>query len=151
MTRPRLRVDRGQPLWFLKVAVLTGIALMPVSVRYFTRAQAFFQPDPTPLEKPRPLISLELDPANAHEKVVKALGSQEFSHDTEDSRTGSIEARGPDPRTPGAFDRVIIWLERDYQEPSKRANMNLSGLTGDGNPTRVMLDGRLKDRFENFK
>jgi hypothetical protein len=76
--------------------------------------------DPTPLERPIPLSIVKID---IHfillDVIADTLESYKFDIVRKDEREQLIEAKRLDSPDSKDHDKVLIWLERDFQEPQK--------------------------------
>ena len=76
--------------------------------------------DPTPLERPIPLCIVKID---THfillDLIADTLESYKFDVVRKDEREQLIEAKRLDKPDSKDHDKVLIWLERDFQEPYK--------------------------------
>jgi len=83
-------------------------------------AQQIVSVDPNPLKRPTPLVVVKTDDAEALLKsIVDAVKNAGFDITTADFREAMIEAQKQDNQPSKGYDRVIIWLERDFLDPSK--------------------------------
>ena len=76
--------------------------------------------DPTPFERPIPLSIVKVD---THfillDVIADTLESYKFDIVRKDEREQLIEAKRLDKPDSKDHDKVLIWLERDFQEPQK--------------------------------
>jgi hypothetical protein len=80
--------------------------------------------DPTPLVRPSPLAVLQTpEPAGVLNRIAVIVRSQGFIVSQLNVADQVIEARRPDPARAKAYDKVLIWLERDFNEPAARVKI----------------------------
>ena len=107
---------------FLLVSTIS-LALVPQSARPQQPAPEL---NPMPLERPAPLARIK---ATDPEKVMKAIADilRKFSYQIDRSQAASVDARRFDapnrPNTESEYDRVIVWLERDFDKPLDYVNV----------------------------
>ena len=76
--------------------------------------------DPMPLARPVPLAVLKPhDPAMLLEQIVTTVKGAGFSITRIDENDQVIEAKRVDAAPSKNYDRVIVWLERDFRDPLK--------------------------------
>jgi hypothetical protein len=120
--------------------VISAIATLCFPGR--TPAQALFKTDPTPLERPAPLKTLKSgDTAKICAAVAKALTDNGFKVTNQDCDVGEFEATKK-TSTDGEFDKVLIWLERDFEKPKDIVKLyfiygRYEPLAGHPDPVRI--------------
>jgi hypothetical protein len=76
--------------------------------------------DPTPLERPFPLYIMKIDTNFILlDLIADTLESYKFNIVRRDDREQLIEAQRLDAPNSKDHDKILIWLERDFQEPKK--------------------------------
>lgn len=76
--------------------------------------------DPTPLERPLPLHIMKIDTNFILlDLIADTLENYKFNIVRRDDREQLIEAQRLDAPNSKDHDKVLIWLERDFQEPQK--------------------------------
>ncbi|HKV60305.1 MAG TPA: hypothetical protein VJO16_00200 [Candidatus Acidoferrum sp.] len=116
-----------------------------------TPAQALFKTDPTPLERPAPLKTLKSgDTAKICDAIAKALTDNGFKVTNQDCDVGEFEATKK-TRTDGEFDKVLIWLERDFEKPKDVVKLfflygRYETLAGHAEPVRISITVADEDR-----
>ncbi len=76
--------------------------------------------DPTPFEKPMPLSIIRVDTNLVLLNIIAdTLARYKFDLVRRDDREQVIEAKRMDASDSKDHDRVLIWLEKDFQEPEK--------------------------------
>lgn len=76
--------------------------------------------DPTPLERPIPLSIIKVDSNLALLDIIAdTLAIYKFDLVRRDDREQVIEAKRMDAANLKDHDKVLIWLEKDFQEPEK--------------------------------
>jgi hypothetical protein len=80
--------------------------------------------DPTPLARPSPLAVLQTpDPANVLDRIAVIVRNQGFVVSQLNVSDQVIEARRPDAARAKAYEKVLIWLERDFNQPATRVKI----------------------------
>ncbi len=116
-----------------------------------TPAQALFAPDPTPLERPAPLKTLKSgDTAKICDAIAKALADNGFKVTNQDCDVGEFEA-AKKTSTDGEFDKVLIWLERDFEKPKDAVKLffrygRYETLAGHADPVRIRTTAADEER-----
>ena len=116
-----------------------------------TRAQALFKTDPTPLERPVPLKTLKSgDAAKICDAIAKALTDNGFKVTNQDCDVGEFEATKK-TSTDGEFDKVLIWLERDFEKPKDAIKLffrygRYETLAGHPEPVRIQATAADEER-----
>jgi hypothetical protein len=127
-------------------------------------AQAIFRTDPTPLERPAPLKTLKSgDAAKICDAIGKALTDNGFKVTNQDCDAGEFEAT-KETNAAGESDRVLIWLERDFEKPKDAIKLyflygRYETLAGHPEPVRIVTTaadevqnvGALKDSLTSLK
>lgn len=76
--------------------------------------------DPAPLERPLPLSIMEIDTNFILlDLIADTLESYKFNIIRRDDREQLIEAQRLDTPDSKDHDKILIWLERDFQAPQK--------------------------------
>jgi hypothetical protein len=142
--------------------VVAGVAVLCFPGR--TPAQALFKTDPTPLERPAPLKTLKSgDAAKICDAIGKALTDNGFKAANQDCDSGEFEATKK-TNAAGEFDKVLIWLERDFEKPKEVIKLyflygRYETLAGHPEPVRIVTNpadelqnvGALKDALTSLK
>jgi hypothetical protein len=121
----------------LIIAVVAGLLFPKLAT-----AQALFTPDPTALERPAPLKTLKTpDTAKVCEAITKTLAGNGFKTTHDDCDLGEFEATKK-TNAAGEFDKVVIWLERDFEKPSQALRLyflygRFETLAGHQEPVRI--------------
>lgn len=129
-----------------------------------TPAQALFKTDSTPLERPAPLKTLKSgDAAKICDAIGKALTDNGFKAANQDCDAGEFEATKK-TNSAGEFDKVLIWLERDFEKPKDAIKLyflygRYETLAGHPDPVRIVTTradeeqnvGALKDSLTSLK
>ncbi len=107
----------------LLFASLISLALLPQTARPQQPAPEL---NPVPLERPEPLARIKAsDPAQVVSAVADIL--RKFSYQIDRSGAASLDARRFDvpnkPEAEAEYDRVIVWLERDFDRPLDYVNV----------------------------
>jgi hypothetical protein len=129
--------------------VVAAIAALCLPGR--TSAQALFAPDPTPLERPAPLKTLKSgDTAKICDAIAKALTDNGFKVTNQDCDVGDFEATKK-TSTAGEFDKVLIWLERDFEKPKDAVKLyfrygRYETLAGHPEPVRIRTTATDEER-----
>lgn len=116
-----------------------------------TSAQALFAPDPTPLERPAPLKTLKSgDTAKICDAIAKALTDNGFKVTNQDCDVGDFEGTKK-TSTAGEFDKVLIWLERDFEKPKDAVKLyfrygRYETLAGHPEPVRIRTTATDEER-----
>jgi hypothetical protein len=108
----------GSPMWIASGCFSIVVLLV------FAFPVASQQPAPkvdmTPLARPGPLAVIRVqDPATLLAKVADVLRRGGFLLRQTDTRDQFIDATRPDSAPSKNYDRVLVWLERDFQDPSQ--------------------------------
>ncbi len=117
----------------------------------FATAQALFTPDPTPLERPAPLKTLRTaDTAKVCEAITKTLADNGFKTTRDDCDLGEFEATKK-TNAAGEFDKVVIWLERDFGKPREALRLyflygRFETLAGHQEPVRIKTTSADEER-----
>ena len=110
--------------------------------------------DSTPFERPRSIcIFSTSDVRNAFQKIVAIVANQGFKSDGVDWSNGQLSAWRSDSESSPNQDKILLWLERDFEQPQSKARLYLLygryeqffGVSGD--LTRVKIDAD----FENHQ
>jgi hypothetical protein len=142
--------------------VVAGVAVL--CFPGLTRAQALFKTDPTPLERPTPLKTLKSgDATKICDAIAKALTDNGFKVANQDCDAGEFEATKK-TNAAGEFDKVLIWLERDFEKPKDAIKLyflygRYETLAGHPEPVRIVATaadeqqnvGALKDSLTSLK
>jgi hypothetical protein len=129
-----------------------------------TPAQTPFATDPTPLERPAPLKTFKTgDAAKLCDVIVKALTDSNFKVTNQDCDAGEFAAEKKTNRD-GELDKVVIWLERDFEKPKDAIKLyfrygRFETLLGHPEPVRISTTpadedrnvGPLKDALKSLK
>jgi len=76
--------------------------------------------DPNPLERPLPLSIMKIDTNFILlDLIADTLESYKFNIVRRDDKEEVLEAKRVDTPDSKDHDKVLIWLERDFQEPQK--------------------------------
>jgi len=96
-----------------------------VLVPTHAQTQAMAPPiDRTKLERPFPVVTAEFSDIEKFYSSVRAkIEGAGFRVQREDSRNGVIEASKPDPGSTGGEDRIVVWIERDLQQPLSKVQV----------------------------
>jgi hypothetical protein len=121
-------------------AIFAAIALFCFPV--LTPAQTPFATDPTPLERPAPLKTLKTaEAAKLCDAILKALTDNSFKVTNQDCDVGEFAAERKTNRD-GELDKVVIWLERDFEKPNNAIKLyfrygRFETLLGHPEPVRI--------------
>jgi hypothetical protein len=130
-------------------AIVTAIAAL--CFPGLTPAQTPYKTDPTPLERPAPLKTLKTgDAAKLCDAIAKALTDNGFNVTNQDCDIGEFEATKK-TTTDGEFDKVVIWLERDFEKPNDAIKLyfrygRFETLLGHPEPVRISTTPADEDR-----
>jgi hypothetical protein len=141
------------------VAAVAGLLLPSL-----TTAQALFTPDPTPLERPAPLKTIKSgETVKICEAILKALADNSFKVKNQDCDLGEFEGT-KNTNSPGEFDKVLIWMERDFEKPKDATKLyflygRFETLAGHPEPVRIRTTpadedhnvGTLKEALTSIK
>ncbi|UCD18438.1 MAG: hypothetical protein JSV44_05890 [Candidatus Zixiibacteriota bacterium] len=76
--------------------------------------------DPCPLERPSPIaVAVTNDSTDLAEGLRDVLTDEGFNIVFSSPVESHFEARRPDSAQPGDYDRVVVWLERGFHNPSR--------------------------------
>jgi len=110
--------------------------------------------DPEPLERPRPLATVDsADPSAVLAVIAATLKASNFAIHLNDKKACVIEARKYyDPKRAMDYDRVIIWLAREIAAPNQIDAYLLYAryiqVFGRGNSAnRIVLDEGKEDEY----
>lgn len=97
------------------------ILLLMILIPAITDAQDAAPPlDPTPFERPIPLSIIKADTNLVLLNIIAdTLARYRFELVRRDDREQVVEAKRMDAPNLKDHDRVLIWLEKDFQEPEK--------------------------------
>jgi len=135
---------------------LLVIAVFALSLPVTASGQAIFTTDPNPLERPAPLKTIKSgDSAKICDAVSKILKSNNFDIKDQDCDLGQFEATRKTGST-GEFDKVLIWLERDFAKPKDVIKLfflygRFETLAGHQDPVRIKAPPDLEDQIHNLK
>jgi len=110
--------------------------------------------DPTPFERPKSIcIFTTSDVHTAFQKIVAIVTNQGFKSDGVDWSSGQLSAWRSDGESSPNQDKILLWLERDFELPQSKLRLYLLygryeqffGVSGD--LTRVKVDAD----FENHQ
>jgi len=113
-----------------------------------SRAQQPVPVDPNPLERPSSMTVAKARDATAlFATVAKVIGDNAFTIVSQDIREGTIVATKADQGSANNFDRVIVWLERDFQAPSEFVNIyflygRFEKVFGHSEPVRIKVSAQ---------
>jgi hypothetical protein len=116
-----------------------------------TPAQAMYAADPIPLERPAPLKTLKTgDTAKICDAIAKALTDNGFRVTNQDCDVGDFEATRK-TSTAGELDKVLIWLERDFEKPKDAVKLyfrygRYETLAGHTDPVRIRTTAADEER-----
>jgi hypothetical protein len=145
---------------FILVVAVVAVLCLPG----LTPAQEIFRTDPTRLERPVPLKTYKSgDAAKICDAIAKALTDSGFKVTNQDCDAGEFEATKK-TRAAGESDRVLIWLERDFEKPKDAIKLyfrygRYETLVGHPEPVRIVTTaadelqsvGALKDSLTSLK
>ena len=151
-----LRIARSNLKWLLVVVCWT------VSVP----AQQPGKPkDLTPFARPKPFCSFNAsDVRVAFQKVAGIVSDQGFKSDEVNLSDGELSASRRDSDGSPNQDKILVWLERDFEQPQSRVRLYLvygryeQFFGANGELTRVKVDsdfesqrvGQLKQKLIDF-
>jgi len=144
------------------------LALGVLSVAWFpcpAVGQAVFSTDPNPLQRPVPLVVFKTGNATkVLDAVSTVLNENGFKLTRSDADRGELEAARDDSHSLGESDKVLVWLERDFERPKGSIKLyfvygRFGKLVGHDQPVRIKLkpgdeDGHvasLKQAFVSLK
>jgi hypothetical protein len=117
--------------------------------------QQIREPDPTPLEAPKPICTLRLaDLDTAIQALSKVFTTGGFSLESASDETGQILAKKAQGN---GENRVLLWLERDLNKPTERFRVYFAAgryepFFGFQNLQRALItDGDFHQRFGSIK
>jgi hypothetical protein len=116
-----------------------------------TPAQTPFKTDPVPLERPAPLRTLKTgDATRICDAILKALTDNNFKVTNQDCDVGEFAATRK-TSTDGEFDKVLIWLERDFEKPKEAIKLyfrygRFETLLGHPEPVRISTTAADEER-----
>ena len=134
--------------------VVCSVIIAAIAVLCFpgrTPAQALFTPDPAPLERPAPLKTLKSgDTTKICDAIAKALTDNGFKVTNQDCDVGEFEA-AKKTNTAGESDKVLIWLERDFEKPKDAVKLyflygRFETLAGHPEPVRIRITAADEER-----
>jgi hypothetical protein len=106
-------------------------------------AQAGFSTEVTPLQRPAYLVVFKTgDGGKVFSEVSKTIVDNGFMVSRSDSDRGELEATRNDSGSSGGSDRVLVWLERDFEKPNNLIKLyfvyaRFQTLVGHDEPVRV--------------
>jgi|GEM_PF-6900471 len=97
--------------------VLAGVLCCFASLPLFGQSLGAVE-DTTPLERPRPVLQVKTQtPSDILQRIVDVVITNGYA--IQESDGSSIDATKRDSNESENYDRVIIWLERDFDRPSE--------------------------------
>ena len=121
--------------------------------------------DPTPFARPKPLCTFNAsDVHGAFQKLAGIVADQGFKSDGINWSDGELSASRRDSNTSANQDRILLWLERDFEQPQSKLRLYLlyaryeQFFGSSGDLTRVKADpdfenqqvGQLKQKLIDF-
>ena len=108
--------------------------------------------DPTPFERPSSLCTFNSsDVQRSFQKIVGIVSDQGFKSDGADLSNGQLSAWRRDSESSPNQDKILVWLERDFDQPQSKVHLYLlygryeQFFGANGNLARVKVDAD----FEN--
>jgi hypothetical protein len=101
--------------------------------------------DPAPLARPASLTVYQTgDAPKVYRSVAKLLTDSGYSLKQLDPTVGELEATRGEGDASGGFDRLVIWLERDFDKPTEYIRLYLlfgryAKVFGHTEPMRIKL------------
>ncbi len=151
-----LRQPRSNLKWLLVVVCCTVFLLAP---------QPGKTKDPTPFARPKPFCTFSTtDVRTAFQKVASIVADQGFKSDGINWSDGELSASRRDSDGSPNQDKLLVWLERDFEQPQSRVRLYLvyaryeQFFGANGEVTRVKVDsdfesqrvGPLKQKLIDF-
>jgi hypothetical protein len=110
-----LRLPRANPKWLLVVVCSTVFFLAP---------QPSKPRDATPFARPKPFCTFNANDARAaFQKLAGIVAAQGFKSDEVNLSDGQLTASRPDSEGSANQDRVLVWLERDFEQPQSKLRL----------------------------
>jgi hypothetical protein len=120
-----------------------SVAIVAAFILGFTSCRSGDQEDLTPFEKPEPLFVVQsADTAQLFKDILGTVNSFGFTITRNNNKEGVIEAFR---RTRNEYDKIIIWMERNFSEPLKYVKVYFSFGRFIG-PHRIKIDSIEEDK-----
>ncbi len=105
----------------MKANFIFLVLFFMINTHNFLHAQAIAPViDPTPLELPKPLMVIPTDtPSSLLKIITDTLKVYKYQITRSDFKEYIIEAKRNIKSNSQDYDKIIIWLERDFNEPLK--------------------------------
>ncbi len=124
-----------------------AVILFSIFFSQIAFSQRAAQIDARPLERSKAMISIKTsDPRDLLVKIGSVLSDNGFQVLLMDVNTGDIDATRADRIGTGNYDRIVIWLERDFTSPGDWVKLFLNYgryeiVLGKGNKAqRIIID-----------
>jgi hypothetical protein len=101
--------------------------------------------DPSPLERPSAMTVIKTrDPIALYGSLAKLVTEGGFTIMSQDSRSGTVIGTKNDETSVENYDKVVVWLERDFQQPSEFVNVyfaygRFEKVFGRSEPARIKI------------
>jgi len=131
------------------------VLVVVISSCLVPRSSAPQQPvplDPTPLERPSAAtVARTRDATVLFTAVGKVVTDNGFTILSQDARSGTMAATKSDEGSGENYDKVIVWLERDFQQPSEFVNIyfqygRFEKIFGRSEPARIKISTQDEQR-----